>query len=81
MEKTWKPTVAGILNIVSGVVALIWFIMLIIGIAVTSGAIGIPGTQAIPAFVPGILWGWAIPSLIIGILALVGGIYALQRKK
>jgi len=81
MEKTWKPTVAGILDIVSGAFALIWFIMLIIAIIVTSGAMYFPGTEAIPGFVPSILWCLAIPSLIIGILALIGGVYALQRKK
>ena len=81
MEKTWRPTVAGILDIVSGVFALILFIMLIIGIVVTSGVIYFPGTEAIPGFVLSILWSIAIPSLIIGILALIGGIYALQRKK
>lgn len=80
MEKTWKPTVAGILDIVCGVLALISFIGLIIGIAVTSGALDIPGRWAIPWFVPTILWSIAIPTLIIGILALVGGIFALQRK-
>jgi hypothetical protein len=81
MEKTWKPKVAGILNIVSGAFALIWFIMLLIGMAVTSGHLGIPGLEAIPSFVPFILLIIAIPSVIIGILALIGGIYALQRKK
>ena len=81
MEKTWKPTVAGILDIVSGAFAFIWFIMLIIAIIVIGGATYFPGMEAIPGFVPGILWSLAIPSLIIGVLALIGGVYALQRKK
>ena len=81
MEKTWKPTVAGILDIVSGAFAFIWFIMLIIAIIVIGGATYFPGMEAIPRFVPSILWSLAIPSLIIGILALIGGAYALQRKK
>ena len=81
MEKTWRPTTAGILDVVSGVFALIWFMMLIIAIIVTSGAAYFPGKEAIPGFVSGILWSIAIPSLIIGILALIGGIYALQRRK
>lgn len=80
MERTWKPTVAGILNIVCGVLALISFVGLMIAIAVTSGTLDIPGTWNIPDFVPVILWSVAIPYLIIGILALLGGVFALQRK-
>lgn len=81
MEETWKPRAGGILNIISGALALIWFIMLLIGITVTSGALGIPGIESVPSFVPVILWIIAIPTLVIGILALIGGIFALQRKK
>ena len=80
MEKTKKPTTAGILDIVSGAFAIMWFIMLMIARAVTSGAWGIPGMEYIPEFVPAILSGIAVPTLIIGIFALTGGIYALQRK-
>jgi len=63
--------VAGILNIVSGALALLWFIMLLGGIVVTSGALRIPGTEAIPGFVSTILTIIAVPTLGIGILALV----------
>jgi len=80
MEKTWKPTAAGIVNIISGTFALIWFVMLIIAKAVISGALGIPGMEAVPSFVAGILLIMAVPSLVIGVLALAGGVYALQRK-
>ena len=81
MEKTSKPTVAGILAIISGVLGLILAVSYFIGFGVTSGAFGIPGTGEIPGFVPGIVLGMAIPTLVIAILALVGGIYAVQRKK
>ncbi len=79
MQKTWKPTVAGILDIISGVFGLTSFIGLIIGIIVISGAPYVTGP--IPWFVPAVLWIIAIPTLIVGILALVGGIYAVQRKR
>ena len=72
--------VAGILNIISGAVALLWFLMLLVGIVVTSGNIGIPGTEAIPVFVSTILTIIAVPTLAIGVLALVGGIFALKKK-
>ncbi|UCB47159.1 MAG: hypothetical protein JSV25_07030 [Spirochaetota bacterium] len=75
-----KPKAAGILNIISGAFALLGFIILLIAIPITSGAFGIPGTEAIPAFVPTILWIIAIPTLAIGVLEIIGGIYALQKK-
>ena len=80
MEKTCKPTVAGILDIVSGAVGLIVVIGLIIAIGVTGGFY-IPGTEEIPKFVPSLLVGMAIPLAILSILSLVGGIYAVQRRK
>jgi len=79
MEKTNKPTVAGVLTIISGVLGLILAISMFIGYGVVSGVCGIP-VGYIPAFVPVIVLGTAIPTLIIAILAVVGGIFALQRK-
>ena len=77
-KKTWRPTTAGILDIVTGIFTLISVLGLIIGFVVTSsGEIA----QDVPAFVPGIILIIAIPYLIIGILGLIGGVYALQRKK
>ena len=79
MEKTNKPTNAGILCIITGALELIWAACCFIGFGVTSGALGIP-TGYIPPFVPGLVLGTATVATIIGILALVGGIYAVQRK-
>jgi hypothetical protein len=75
-----KHRVAGILNIVCGCFALLWFLMLITGIVFTSNAFSIPGMEAVPGFVSLILTIIAIPTLAIGVLALVGGIFALQKK-
>ena len=86
MEKTWKPTVAGILDIISGVSSLIGVLALIIAIVVTSSAVMdfpgvvIPEIETIPGFVPIILSIIAGILAFVGILAIVGGIYALQRK-
>ena len=66
--------------IISGVLGLIWAICLFIGFGVVSGTIGIP-TGYIPGFVSGVVLDMAIPTLIIAILALVGGIFAVQRKQ
>ena len=80
MEKTNKPANAGILCVITGALELIWATCLFIGFGVTSGALNIP-TGYIPAFVPGLVLGMAIVSTIAAILALVGGVYAMQRKK
>jgi hypothetical protein len=69
MEKTWKPTVGGILAIVAGA------LQVIMGIAVAAvGGIG-------GAFI-GMGWLSAIgaPLIILGVIAIVGGIYALKRR-
>jgi hypothetical protein len=80
MEKTWKPNTAGILAIVAGAQGLIGSITLFFGFGVVSGALGIP-TGYIPPFVPGLILGMAIPSVILNILAIVGGVYALKRQR
>ncbi len=74
MKKTWMPTVAGVLDIVSGGFGLICALMLII-------------VGCVMRFVPHMpVYLWAIfmwisgPLLIMGILAIVGGTYALRRK-
>jgi hypothetical protein len=71
-EKTWKPTTAGILSIIAGA------IQVMIGIVVAT---------LIAAF-GGIVWffgiGWlsatGAPLIVLGIIAIVGGIYALRRR-
>jgi peptidoglycan/LPS O-acetylase OafA/YrhL len=68
MEKTWKPTVAGILAIINGVS------VMIMGLVVAFG-------NYIPPF-PGMEWFGAMgaPFIVLGIIAIIGGICALLRK-
>jgi hypothetical protein len=76
MEKTWKPTAAGILTIIAG------FLGLLIAVALAVG-LGIAGTLAglIPGFpAAGFLALIAVPGIILSIIAIVGGIYALRRR-
>ena len=76
MEKTWKPTVVGILNIVSGAVGLIAVSGLIIAIGITGGFY-IPGTEQIPEFVPSLSTGIAIPLAFLSVLSL----WLIDKKK
>ena len=80
MEKMTKSMAAGILDIVAGVVGLIGTVLLFIGFGVTSGVSGIPAIAAITILVPGLVLGLTVPFAILGILAIVGGVYALRRK-
>jgi len=80
MNTSSKPIVSGILAIIAGILGLLYAFTLFIGWGVVSGAFDIPGTWAIPDFVSAIVLAWAIPQVIVSILALIGGIYAVQRK-
>jgi hypothetical protein len=78
MSKTKKPIIGGILTIVSGLLGLL-------GIASYSIGFGNPGSGIgkgdMPPFVPSIIFGMSIPAIVIAILAVVGGILAVQRKR
>jgi hypothetical protein len=68
MEKTWKPTVGGILAIIAGALEVI------MGLVISAfGSIG---------WFFGMGWMSAIgaPLIVFGIIAIVGGIYALKRS-
>ena len=89
VEKTWKPIVAGILNIVCGALRILGAIAMLIGImffipvAVTGGPGPVPDMAdwMIPGVLSTILVIGVVFLLVVGILPIIGGIYALQRKK
>ncbi len=73
-NKTWMPTVAGILDIIAGG----WGIILAF-IFIFIGAIArfVPD---VPPYLFPIFTALAFPFIIGGIVAIIGGIYALKRK-
>jgi len=75
MEKTWKPTAAGILDIISGILGFIVVIGMFIAIDFVYSETGVPG------FVEGLYLGLSFLTIILAILAAIGGAYALQRRK
>ena len=85
MKSTGKPIAAGILNIIAGVLGIIGAVGMFIGFSFITNYWKIGGVefefQALPRFTENVILGLAIPSLIIAILALVGGIFAVQRKQ
>jgi len=84
MQKTWMATTAGILDIVAGSLRLI--VVLLVALVLAAFAVFSRGDmtcfQQLPiAITASVVTTLAIFSLIISILSIVGGIYALQRKK
>jgi hypothetical protein len=76
MEKTWKPTTAGILSIIAGALGLIGGIIVLV-LGGTIAGVGL--SAAVPRWIM-IFGAIAIPIIILGIVAIVGGIYALKRR-
>ena len=72
MQKTWKPTVAGILEIVVGALSLLGFIGILIAFPF------IPSSADITIV---ILTSAAVSTAVLGVLSLISGIFAIQRKK
>ena len=70
MERTWKPTTAGILTIIGGIVAIAFgAVFSTVG---TAFLYGIPGLELMAGVGGGIV--------AIGVISLIGGIMALKRK-
>ncbi len=76
MERTWKPTAAGVLTIIVGILGLLIALALVIGLGIAGTLVdmipGFPGASFIALL--------AIPGIILSIIAIVGGIYALRRS-
>jgi len=84
VKRTWMPTVAGILDIISAALKLLTVFGLVIGIAALEANPYIDITDlsgGVPLSITAMLWTLAASSTVFGMLALVGGIYALKRKK
>ena len=87
MEKTGKPIAGGVINIVAGSLNILGFIGVIIAMAVyptywtVSNGYWAGSELWVDTFMLTFLWIAAVVSLILGVLPIIGGIYALQRKK
>jgi len=87
MEKTWKPTTAGILLIISGAVQALSAMGLIIVISTVNTwhfISGIVPPQDIPFVAPlvgTILIILLVMSIIEAVFPIIGGVFALQRRR
>ena len=86
MEKTWKPTTAGILAIIAGIIGIVTG-----GITIGGGALyglGTPfgfgtfpgGLGMFPGFFAGAVIAWGVAQIIFGIIAITGGNHARKRR-
>ena len=77
MKKSSKPVTGGILTLLSAALAIFGALNYAIGFFNQPGI----GKGDIPPFVPSIIFGVPLISIVIGILAVVGGILAMRRKR
>ena len=86
MEATWKPIVAGIFNIITGVISLFGMFVVIGLLAAFGGGILsiVRVAELMPLWLSGMVQGvliiLAISLAVLSSLPMIGGIYALQRK-
>ena len=92
-NQTWKPTTAGILSIIAGIPAIVGGTILaliatgITGMGIIPWTAFIPDIESIPelhAILGGlgiVLGSIAVFPIIIGIVDIVGGVFALKRKR
>lgn len=73
-NSTWMPMTAGILDIICGCWALLLALVFIFVGSVTRFV------PDVPQYLFPIFTAFSVPFSIIGILAIVGGVYALKRK-
>jgi hypothetical protein len=78
MEKTWKPTAAGVLSIIAGaggiIMGIVFAVLGDIIVDIRDTTYGIEVLRLSSSGVSSIILG------ILGIIAIVGGIYALRRR-
>ncbi len=88
VEQTWRPTVAGVLNIIAGALGIISGIVVIVLLQsniwldlIYGNRVVPPSDRAMMQFVLNLLAVSGIVYIVMGILTLIGGIYTTKRKK
>ena len=86
MEATWKPIIAGTLNIITGIINLFGMFVVIGLLTVFGGGILsiVRVADMMPVWLSGMVHGilivMAILLAVLSSLPLIGGVYAIQRK-
>ncbi len=78
MEKTWKPVVAGILSLGAGGLSLTGISLVLIGFIIVLAFADVVFPFNLPLLIVFVI---AIPGIVIEALAIVGGVFAIQRRR
>jgi hypothetical protein len=81
MEQTWKPTVVGILNLIAGGLALFGLAATLFLGFVLSAVPELREDEVGLLVVQGVLGFAVLATLTLSLLALVGGVSAIQRRR
>jgi hypothetical protein len=89
MEKPWMPVVAGILDIVSGALGVVMGLFMALNLHAARAIQAAPRFSPNPGgtlpqmphiFFPGMGLAMGIALIVLGVLAIIGGIFALRIK-
>jgi hypothetical protein len=79
--KTGKPTIAGVLNITAGSLIITVAVFIFTGFSIEFGAWSIPRMGGVISFwPPAMVVGIGTIILLVAVLAVLGGVFALRRK-
>mgnify|MGYP005628061817 CR=1 FL=1 len=80
-QRTWKPVTAGVLSIVAGAFSVAIGLMILLLGGIASGILSATGVPSVIALIPfPLAGGIAVPLLLLGTVAIVGGVYSGQRR-
>lgn len=81
MERTWKPTTGGILCIIAGVINVLLGLVVVVGLTAAGLLVGADMFEA-DIELAGMSWlgVLGVPLVVLGIVSIVGGAYALKRR-
>jgi hypothetical protein len=81
MDRTWMPTVAGILNLIAGGLALFGLMLLALAVVVLNIVPEARGDEVGFVIAQSVLAFAGIATLLLAVLAILGGASAIQRKR
>ncbi len=81
MEQTWKPTAGGILSIIAGAMNVVLGVVVMGGLTVAGLVMGAELVE-LDLDLGGMSWlgVLGVPLIVLGIISIVGGAYALKRR-
>lgn len=90
MKKTWKPIIAGIIDVIFGIIALFSVVLLVLFVIILRSIVTsilhiFPLLSMLDRFTPTILHGpelYVLPILmaLLGIVSIIGSVYIFKRK-